>query len=131
MKAYDLGAKAIIFSQFVNMLDVSHQMHSSTLTCFTLLFFPYPQPLVLNSIVPYPILHPFVLYNIVPYPIPYSQNPIQYFSNQLLEYRLQRGGIQCSKLLGHMNVDQRDSVSNSACSAVTCNYVPCLNITCH
>ena len=23
MKAYDLGAKAIIFSQFVNMLDVS------------------------------------------------------------------------------------------------------------
>ena len=30
---------------------------------------------------------------------------------QLLEYRLQRGGIQCSKLLGHMNIDQRDAVS--------------------
>lgn len=55
MKAYDLGAKAIIFSQFVNMLDVSHLMHSAPLTCFTSLFFPYPQPLVLYSIVPYPI----------------------------------------------------------------------------
>ena len=30
MKAYDLGAKAIIFSQFVNMLDVSHQTLSSS-----------------------------------------------------------------------------------------------------
>lgn len=52
-----------------------------------------------------------------------SPNHIQLLFYQLLEYRLQRGGIQCSKLLGHMNVDQRDSVSDFACSAMTFNYM--------
>jgi hypothetical protein len=29
---------------------------------------------------------------------------------QILEYRLQRGGIPCVKLSGSMNIDQRDKV---------------------
>ena len=49
MQQNDLGAKAIVFSQFVNMLD-------------------------------------------------------------LVEYRLQRGGIKCLKLLGYLTVEQRDVV---------------------
>ena len=49
MQQHDLGAKAIVFSQFVNMLD-------------------------------------------------------------LVEYRLQRGGIKCLKLLGYLTVEQRDVV---------------------
>lgn len=52
MAAADLGAKAIVFSQFVNMLD-------------------------------------------------------------LLEHRVQRGGLRCVKLLGSMGVDQREAVSGS------------------
>lgn len=50
MSARDPGAKAIVFSQFVNMLD-------------------------------------------------------------LLEYRIQLGGIACVKLMGNMTLEQRDSVS--------------------
>jgi DNA repair protein RAD16 len=50
MAATDPGAKAIVFSQFVNMLD-------------------------------------------------------------LLEYRIMRGGLACVKLVGSMNIQQRDAVS--------------------
>jgi SNF2 family DNA or RNA helicase len=66
MEVEDLGAKAIVFSQFVNMLDV-------------------------RSV----ILIETGLIIIV----------------QLLEFRIQRGGMQCVKLLGSMNIDQRDKVS--------------------
>ena len=50
MTQKDVGAKAIVFSQFVNMLD-------------------------------------------------------------LLDYRIQKSGIQCVKLLGFMNLEQRDKVT--------------------
>ena len=42
MKAYDLGAKAIIFSQFVNMLDVSDMLPVVFLFLFLFLFLLVP-----------------------------------------------------------------------------------------
>lgn len=112
MKAYDLGAKAIIFSQFVNMLDVSD------LSTF------FSSPLSLHF--PFPFLSPSFSLHLSLFSFLSSPFSFPFFSScflsvfltfrlslppQLLEYRLQRGGIQCSKLLGHMNVDQRDTVS--------------------
>ena len=78
MEQADPGAKAIVFSQFVNMLDVSNVLLSYVYACMYVCMYCWRIPLLYHC--------------------------------QILEYRIQRGGVGCVKMLGHMNIQQRDNV---------------------